>query len=198
MTWKFKHFHIKVIQYVLLTNTTWVMVKKKKNPFFCDIIHTSNFYIIQPASKCIHSFSEKMGGWFLDSCWFFCAWSYKGHSLFDWGQQRPGWCCCLHVIFNLFAEYNHPFPVIRVCTALLPPLSPMFSGSIKFRNMSSFSRYSRKFNVEQCSNQNLYLLYVRCFHVVQLTADNLKYLLPQLLPILIPNTFSLLGTVHQN
>lgn len=58
--------------------------------------------------------------------------------------------------------------------------------------------YSRKLNAEQWSNQILYLVYVRCFHVVQTTADHLKYLLPQLLPILTPSTFSLLGTVHQN
>lgn len=44
----------------------------------------------------------------------------------------------------------------------------------------------------------MYLLYVRCVHEVKSAADNLKYLLPQLLPILIPSTFFLLGNVHQN
>lgn len=131
-----------------------------------------------------------MDGRFLHSGCAFYAWSCKGR------LQHCGQCCCLHGIFNLFTECTHPFLVIRVCTALL-----QFRVSIKFRDMSSFPpspRYSKKFNVEQRSNQIPYLLHVRCFHVVWSTADHLKYLLPQLLPILIPNTFSLLGTVHQN
>lgn len=110
------------------------MVKKKEFPFLCDIIHRSNFCIIQPAWKCIRAFSEKTDGWFLHSCCAFYAWSYKGHSLFDWGRvQHCGQCCCLHAIFNLFTECTPPSLVIRVCTALL-----QFRVSIKFRNMSSF------------------------------------------------------------
>lgn len=92
--------------------------------------------------------------------------------------QHSGWCCCLFVVFILFIEHAHPFLAIRVCTALLlhlPPCKRMNSHSrmtTKFRNVIfPPPQYSTKLNVEQGSSQILYLLYVRCFNVLKLTAD---------------------------
>ena len=133
MTWEFKHFHMKVIQYTLLINMIYESWWKKKIHFSLWRYSQIQFLHHPTCLKVYTCFLWKNEWSILINS--FCAWGYKGHSLFDWGWiQHCGQCCCLHVIFNLLTECTHLFLVIRVCTALL-----QFRVSIKFRNMSSFS-----------------------------------------------------------
>lgn len=159
-------------------------VKNKKIPFCCNIIHKSNFFVIQPAWKYIHTFTgkKKKKKRMFDSC-IHAPLSMlevinNTAGLNEVSVQHSGWCCYLFVVFILFIEHAHPFLAIRVCTALLlhlPPCKRMNSHSrmtTKFRNVIfPPPQYSTKLNVEQGSTQILYLLYVRCFNVLKLTAD---------------------------
>lgn len=117
--------------------------KNKKIPFCCNIIHKSNFFIIQPARKYIHTFTGKK--WMFDSCIHALLSMLEvinnTAGFIEVSVQHSGWCCCLFVVFILFIECANPFLAIRVCTALLPHLPPCKRKNshsrvtIKFRNV---------------------------------------------------------------